>query len=56
MPIKIEDGDQTTTERPVGGQESTQVEELDIDFRVPLPFVDRYTSHVIFVMQFTPHD
>ena len=31
MPIK----DQTRTERPEGGQESTKVEELDIDFRVP---------------------
>ena len=33
--LKIEEEDQTKTERPVGGQESTQVEELDIDFRVP---------------------
>ena len=32
---KIEEEDQTKTVRPVGGQESTQVEELDIDFRVP---------------------
>ena len=35
MPLKIEEEDQTKTVRPVGGQESTQVEELDIDFRVP---------------------
>ena len=35
MPVKIEDEDQTRTVRPVGGQESTLVEELDIDFRVP---------------------
>ena len=35
MPIKIEAEDQTRTERPVGGQESTKVEELDTDFRVP---------------------
>ena len=35
MPIKIEEKDQTRTERPVGGQEPTKVEELDIDFRVP---------------------
>ena len=35
MPFKIEEEDQTRTERPVGGQESTKVEELDIDFRVP---------------------
>ena len=33
--LKIEEEDQTKTGRPVGGQESTQVEELDIDFRVP---------------------
>ena len=30
---KIEEEDQTRTERPVGGQESTEVEELDTDFR-----------------------
>ena len=35
MPIKIEEEDQTRTVRPVGGQESTKVEEPDIDFRVP---------------------
>ena len=35
MPVKIEDEDQTGTVRPVGGQEPTKVEELDIDFRVP---------------------
>ena len=39
MPVKIEgkykDEDQTRTERPVGGQQSTQLEEIDIDFRVP---------------------
>ena len=35
MPMKIEDEDQTRTESPVGGQESTNVEEHDIDFRVP---------------------
>ena len=35
MPSKIEEEDQTRTGRPVGGQESTKVEELDIDFRVP---------------------
>ena len=35
IPIKIEDEDQTRTERPVGGQQSTQLEEIDIDFRVP---------------------
>ena len=29
------DTDQTRTERPVGGQQSTQLEEIDIDFRVP---------------------
>ena len=29
------DADHTRTERPVGGQQSTQVEEIDIDFRVP---------------------
>ena len=29
------DADQTRTERPVGGQQSTQLEEMDIDFRVP---------------------
>ena len=32
---KDEDVDQTRTERPVGGQQSTQLEEIDIDFRVP---------------------
>ena len=32
---KDEDVDQTRTERPVGGQQSTQFEEIDIDFRVP---------------------
>ena len=35
MPIKIEEEDQMRAVRPVGGQESTKVEELDIDFRVP---------------------
>ena len=39
MPVelvdKYEDENETRTERLVGGQESTQVEELDIDFRVP---------------------
>ena len=36
MPIQIEEEeDQTRTRRPVGGQESTKVEELDIDFRGP---------------------
>ena len=35
MPVKIEDEDQTRTVRPVGGQQSTQLEERDIDFRVP---------------------
>ena len=39
MPVQIadkyEDEDQTRTERPLGGQESTKVEELDIDFRLP---------------------
>ena len=35
MPVKIEDEDQTRAVRPVDGQESTLVEELDIDFRVP---------------------
>ena len=35
MPAKIEEEDQTRTERPVRGQESTKVEGLDIDFRVP---------------------
>ena len=29
------DENQTRTRRRVGGQESTQVEEIDIDFRVP---------------------
>ena len=29
------DADQTRTETPVGGQQSTQVEDLDINFRVP---------------------
>ena len=29
------DADQTRTERPVGGQQFTQLEEIDIDFRVP---------------------
>ena len=28
------DADQTRTERLVGGQQSTQLEEIDIDFRV----------------------
>ena len=32
---KDEDEDQTRTERRVGGQQSTQLEEIDIDFRVP---------------------
>ena len=31
---KYEDEDQTRTERPVGGQQSTDLEEIDIDFRV----------------------
>ena len=35
MPVKIEEEGQTRTERLVGGQESTKVEKLDIDFRVP---------------------
>ena len=35
MPIKINEEDQTRTGRPVGGQEPTKVEKLDIDFRVP---------------------
>ena len=39
MPVQIvdkyEDEDQTRTERPVGGQQSTQMEKIDIDFRVP---------------------
>ena len=30
------DADQTRTERPVGGQQSTQREEIDIHFRVPV--------------------
>ena len=38
MPVQIEDkyedDDQTRTVRPVGGQPSTQLEEIDIDFRV----------------------
>ena len=29
------DADQTRTERPVSGQQATQHEEIDIDFRVP---------------------
>ena len=29
------DADQTTTGRPVSGQSFTQLEEIDIDFRVP---------------------
>ena len=29
------DADQTRTEKPVGGQQFTQLEEIDIDFRVP---------------------
>ena len=29
------DADQTRTGRPVGGQQATQLEEIDIDFRVP---------------------
>ena len=33
--IKIEEENQTRTERPVGGQEATKVEELDIDFKSP---------------------
>ena len=32
---KDEDVDQTRTVRPVGGQQSTQFEEIDLDFRVP---------------------
>ena len=35
MPIKIEEEDQSRTVRPECGQESTKVEELHIDFRVP---------------------
>ena len=39
MPVQIvdkyKDEDQTRTERPVGGQQSTQLEEIDIDFRIP---------------------
>ena len=39
MPVQIvdkhEDEDQARTGRPVGGQQSTQLEEIDIDFRVP---------------------
>ena len=35
MPVKIEDEDQTRTVRPVRGQQSTQVEEIDIDFILP---------------------
>ena len=35
MLVKIEEEDQTGTVRPEGGQESTRVEKLDIDFRVP---------------------
>ena len=35
MPKKTEEEDPTRTGRPVGGQESTRVEELDVDFRVP---------------------
>ena len=35
MTVKIEEEDQTRTGRPVGGEESNLVEELDIDFRVP---------------------
>ena len=39
MPVqrvdKHEDEDQTRTGRPVGRQQSTQLEEIDIDFRVP---------------------
>ena len=48
MPIKIEEEDQTRTERPVGGQESTKVEELDIDFRVPglSPAVAKEAEHI----------
>ena len=32
---KYEDEDQTRTGRPVGGKQSTQQKEVDIDFRVP---------------------
>ena len=35
MPLKIEEKDRTRAVRPVVGQESTKVEELDIDFRMP---------------------
>ena len=37
MPVTIEDEDvdQTRTVRPVGGQQTTPEEEIDIDFRVP---------------------
>ena len=41
MPVELvdkdedKDADQTRTERPVGGQQSTQLEEIDIDFRLP---------------------
>ena len=33
------DADQTRTERPVGGQSFTKLEEIDIDFRVPGLFI-----------------
>ena len=35
MPVKVEEEDQKRTERLASGQESTKVEEPDIDFRVP---------------------
>ena len=35
MPVQIEEEDRTRTGRPVGGQQSTQLEEIDLDFRVP---------------------
>ena len=35
MPMKIDVEDQTGTESPVCGQDSTKVEELDLDIRVP---------------------
>ena len=34
MLVQIVDEDQTRTVRPVGGQQSTQLEEINIDFRV----------------------
>ena len=34
MLVQVVDEDQTRTVRPVGGQQSTQLEEINIDFRV----------------------